>query len=206
MKRVVAALLTCVMVLGLTACGGASKSKWTEDDFTFKDGSEEVVVEEGTSLIVWDDVSYLTTDFGDKSYEEYDGGFETNRGLEIGMTMDDFKKLYNVKNGYAVWELLSGEDSAYTSFKAYSNQEPSAMYDNANSAWLDIGYKKEGGAWKQLTDEEVCDVWFCEADMSDYDEVVILSVNFDYDAEVCGIAMYHITYNDEWVTWQDWAD
>lgn len=206
MKKILALLLTCVTLAGLTACGSGSTSGWTDKDFTFKNGSETLEVEEGNALLVWDTISYLTTDFVDNSYDEYDGGFATNRGLELGMTLSDFKKLYNVKNGYAVWELLSGENSSYTSFDVYTNQKPSEMYADANSVWLDLGYAKVNGKWKALTDVEVRDVWFCEADLDDFDEVVILSVNLDSLGEIVGIGMYHIDYNEDWVVWQDWAE
>lgn len=206
MKKILALLLTCVTLAGLTACGSGSASGWTDKDFTFKNGSETLEVEEGNALLVWDTISYLTTDFVDNSYDEYDGGFATNRGLELGMTLSDFKKLYNVKNGYAVWELLSGEDSSYTSFDVYTNQQPSEMYADANSVWLDLGYANVNGKWKALTDVEVRDVWFCDADLDDFDEVVILSVNLDSLGEIVGIGMYHIDYNEDWVVWQDWAE
>ena len=36
MKKAVAVLLTCVTMLGLTACGKASKEGWTDADLDFK--------------------------------------------------------------------------------------------------------------------------------------------------------------------------
>lgn len=203
MKRVLALVLTCMTVLGLTACGGSSKIQWTDEDLTFQKGSKKIEVELGNSILMWDDITYLTTDFEDNIYEEYDGGFATNRGLEVGMTLDDYKELYNVKNGYAVWELISGD---YTSFDAYTNQKPLELYEDAGSVWLDIGYSKVNGRWKVLTDVEVRDVWFCDADLDDYDEIVILSVGIDSMGEIVGISMYHTEYDEEWVVWQDWAE
>lgn len=204
MKKALAVILACTMVLGLTACTGSSKSKWTEDDFVFV-GSEKLEVEEGHALIVYDDATYLTS-YEDGSYEQYDEEFATNRGLELDMTIDDFKKLYTVMKGYAVWELYTGDSNEYTSFNEYNNEDPSEMYEEANNVWLDIGFCKEDGKWRVLKDEEVRDVWFCDADLDDYGECVVFAINFDKLGEVVGISCEHFDYDKEWVEWQDWAE
>ncbi len=203
MKKLVAIMLTCVMAMSLVACGGNSKAKWTEDDLVFVNGSEKQEVECDYAIIVYDDVSYYT-DHATGDYEEFDFEFVTNRGLELGMTMDDYKELYNVKPGYAVWELYSGSNNEWTSFAAYSNQDPAEMYDEYNNAWLDIGYSKVDGKWVQMEDFEVQDTWFCDADFDEFEEVVIFAVNFDEFGKVTGISLEHFTYDDAWVEWQAW--
>ncbi|MGN0431879.1 MAG: hypothetical protein ACI4EQ_05925 [Lachnospiraceae bacterium] len=203
MKKLVAAVLTCVMAFSLVACGN-SKAKWTDEDLVFVNGSEKQEVKCDHAMIVYSDVSYYT-DYADGDYEEFDFEFATNRGLELGMTLDDYKKLYSVKPGYAVWELYSGSQNEYTSFAAYTNQEPDEMYNGTNNnVWLDIGYCKVDGKWKVMEDYEVQNAWFCDADLDEYEEVVVFAVNFDTDGEITGISLEHFTYDDAWVEWQAW--
>lgn len=203
MKRVIAVLLACTMVLGLTACSGSKK--WTDKDLTFKSGSDQIKVEKDNAFIVYEDVSYLTQ-YSDGSYEEFDTEYVTNRGLKLGMSLEDYKKMYNVVKGYAVWELYSGSENEYTSFAEYNNQSPTDMYDESNNIWLDIGFCKEGGKWRQLKDVEVQDVWFCDASYSDFEEAVVFAVNFDKWEQVSGISLEHFTYDEGWTEWQGWAD
>ena len=114
-KRLMAAVLACAMMLGLTACSGLSSSKLTENDFTFKGSEDEITLKEGRELLVYEDVTYVRK-YSDGSYDQYDEGYETQRGLKLGMELSDYKKLYNVVKGYAVWEIYSGDDGMYTSF------------------------------------------------------------------------------------------
>ena len=204
MKKLVAIMLTCVMALSLVACGN-SKAKWTEEDLTFTGDSDSQEVKVDHAIIVYEDVTYYT-DYADGSYEEFAEEFVTNRGLELGMSLEDYEKLYNVKPGYAVWELYSGSNNEWTSFEAYTNQEPSEMYDEYNNAWLDIGYCKVDGKWEQLEDHEVMDTWFCDADLDAFEEVVIFAVNFDELGQVTGISLEHFTYDEAWVEWQGWVE
>ena len=44
------------------------------------------------------------------------------------------------------------------------------------------------------------------APIGDYGDVMILSVNLYEDDRVYDISMEYFTYDDNWVTWQDWAD
>lgn len=205
MKKILAALLTCTMMLGLTACGG-SKSAWTDADLTFKSASgEEVTAKLDYAFITYDEEAYLT-DYADGTWEEWYEEFATNRGLELGMSIDDYTKLYNVKNGYAVWECFSGDNNEYTSFEAYTNQDPAKLYDEYNNVWLDIGYQKVDGKWEVLEDYEVGNVWFCEANLEDYDEVVVFAVNIDTYGQIVGISAEHFTYDEAWVEWQGWIE
>lgn len=206
MKKALAVILACTMALGLTACaGGIKKSQWTDEDFVFS-GSEKIEVEEGNAFIVYEDTSYLT-DYSSGDYEEYAEEFATNRGLELGMTLDDYKKLYTVMNGYAVWELYTGDENEYTSFEEYTNQSLSEMYDGTNNnVWLDIGFYKDGSKWKVLKDYEVQNVWFCDADLEDYEEVVVFAVNFDKWGQIVGISLEHFDYAEGWVEWQGWSE
>lgn len=203
MKKIVAMILTCAMAFSLVACGGNSKADWTAEDMTFTGASDSQEVKVDHAIIVYEDVTYYTS-YADGSYEEFAEEFVTSRGLELGMSMDDYKELYNVKPGYAVWELYSGDNNEWTSFAAYSNQDPSEMYDEYNNAWLDIGYSKVDGKWVQMEDFEVQDTWFCDADMDDFEEVVIFAVNFDDFGKITGISLEHFTYDDAWVEWQAW--
>lgn len=206
MKKAVAVLLTCVAMLGLTACGGQKKEGWADADLDFKSASETVTVKKDHAFITYNDVAYYT-DYSDGSYEEYSEAFATNRGLEIGMTVEDYAKLYSVKPGYAVWELYSGSNNEYTSFAEYTNQDPSEMYDGTyGNVWLDLGFAKEDGKWRVLRDYEVQNVWFCDADFDDFDEVVVFAVNFDKWGEIQGFSIEHFTYDEVWDTWQGWAD
>lgn len=199
-KKLLAAALAAVMVLGLTACG--SNAGFTEDDLVFK-GDEEITVDKDYAVIVYEDAAYYMGITND-DYEEIAGVFETSRGLGLGMTLDDYKKLYGVKNGYAVWELFSGDNNEYTSFDAYSNQSADEMYEDANNVWLDLAWCKEGGKWRAMTDVEVRDTWFCDADYDDFDEIVFLSVNLDDMDEVIGLAIYYVTYDEDWSEYQAW--
>ena len=60
------------------------------------------------------------------------------------------------------------------------------MYDGTyNNAWLDIGFCKENGEWRALRDYEVQDTWFCDANLDDYEEVVVFAPYFgEYRAYV----------------------
>ncbi len=207
MKKIVAVLLTCTLLLSLTACGlGNTAGKWTNDDLVFTTGSEEVVVPEGKAFIVYDDESYLTN-YSDGTYEEYDKDFMTKRGLALGMTFEEFEKLYGVKNGYAVWEIYTGENNEYTNFEAYTKQSLSEMYnDTNNNVWLDLAFTNVNGKWEQLTDVETQDVWFCDADLNAFGEVVVFGVNFDEWGRVSGISLEHFNYDEAWVEWQGWVD
>lgn len=200
-KRILATVLACAMMLGMTACGGAGT--WTEEDFTFK-GEKDVTLKTDHEVIIYDDLSYVR-ELTEGDYDEYEESLTTQRGLAVGMELADYKKLYNVVKGYAVWEIYSGEDGMYTSFAEYTGQDPEEMYeDDVTNVWLDLGFYKEKGKWVAMQDVEVQDVWFCEADQDEYDECVILSVNLDEDGEVMGINCNYFTYDDAWVEWQAW--
>lgn len=206
MKKAVAVLLICAAMLGLTACGGQKKEGWTDADLDFKSASETVTVKKDHSFITYEGEAYYR-DYSDGSAEEYVETFATNRGLEIGMTVEDYAKLYSVKPGYAVWELYSGSSNEYTSFAEYTNQEPSEMYNGTyNNVWLDLGFCKEDGKWRVLKDYEVQNVWFCDADFDDFDEVVVFAVNLNKWGEVQGLSIEHFTYDEDWDAWQGWAD
>lgn len=213
MKKLLATMLAVVMVCGLTACGGSKG--WTDKDFIMKNGDDEVEVKKENVWYGFDGVSYMD-DYaawvdGDEAWEEvFEDEYTTNRGLEIGMDMDDFCKLYDVKEGYAVWEVVSGESGEWTEFAAYDkNQDMDDVYDDFSddlypNIWLDLGYYKDGNKWVAMEDVDVQDVWFCEADSSDFKEVAILSVNFDDDGEIKAISLSHIKYNGTWEEWQGW--
>ncbi len=177
---------------------------WNDADLTFTDGNSQVTVELNHAFIVYEGESYLT-DHSDGSYEEY-GEFMTNRGLAMGMTLDDYMRLYDVTDGYVVWEVYSGDSNEYTGFYEYTGQSPDEMHDMGNTVWLDIGFYKQDGVWNRLMDYEIRDVWFCDADLSDYDEVIVFAVNFDVWGDVTGISLEYFTYDEDWVVWQDWAE
>lgn len=81
------------------------------------------------------------------------------------------------------------------------------MYDGTNNnVWLDIGFYKDGGKWKVLKDYEVQNVWFCDAELDDYEEVVVFAVNFDKWGQVVGISLEYFDYDEDWVEWQGWAE
>lgn len=213
MKKVLAIVLACVMVCGLTACGN-SKKTWTDDDLIMRDGSDEIEVKEGCVYYGFEDVSYLD-DYeayvdGDDDYEEeYDEEFATNRGLELGMEFEDYDKLYSLVEGYAVWEVITGEYGEYTEFAPYDGEDMEEIYDEYShedypNIWLDLGYYKEDGKWVMMEDTDLQDVWFCQADEDDFKEVAILSVNMDEDGEIIGICLSHINYNEDWEIWQSW--
>lgn len=193
-KRLLAAVLACAMMLGLTACSGLSSSKWTENDFTFKGSEDEITLKEGRELLVYEDVTYVRK-YSDGSYDQYDEEYETQRGLKLGMEISDYKKLY------------SGDDGMYTSFAEYNNEDPDDMYgSDVTNVWLDLGFYKQDGKWVAMQDVEVQNIWFCEEDQDDYDECVILSVNLSADGEIIGLGCNHFSYDDEWVEWQAWAE
>lgn len=179
-------------------------SGWSDADFVFTSDSESVTVSLGHTFRIntYYEKCYFSDYYGD--YDEYDELFATSRGLEPGMTLQNYIALYDLQPGYAVWERYSGDNGEYTSFMNYTGQSGYEMYDGYVNVWLDVGYCKENGEWRLMEDTEVRDVWFCDAPLSDYDEVVILSVNVYEDDVIWDISMEHFTYNDAWVIWQDW--
>ena len=189
----------------LEALNAANREGFTDADLVFRNDSVEVTVERDHAFIVRSSgVSYYSS-YGDNSYEEY-GALETSRGLKLGDSLEDYLSLYAVKSGYSAWELYSGDNNEYTSFAEYEGQSPATMYESYNNVWLDIGFSKENGEWRILTDHEIMNTWFCDAPLSDYEEVVIFAVNFDSWGEVVGISCEHFSYNEAWVEQQDWAD
>ena len=183
-----------------------NKEEFTDADLIFSNGSTQIEVALNNSFIVYPNGSQILS-YADADYATSEGLFSTNRGLEIGMTLDDYRELYYVEPGYAVWELFRGENNEYTSFAEYTGQSPADMYDGTyNNAWLDIGFCKENGEWRALLDYEVRDTWFCDADLDDYEEVVVFAVNLNQWGEVCGLSLEHFSYDEGWVDWQGWAD
>lgn len=179
-------------------------AEWSEADFVFTSDSESITVSLGHYFRVntYYDESYLADYYGD--YDEYDDLFATSRGLAPGMTLKDYINLYDLQPDYAVWERYSGDNGEYTSFMNYTGQSAYEMYDGYVNVWLDTGYCKENGQWRILEDWEIRDIWFCDAPLSDYDEVVILSVNVYENDIIWDISMEHFTYDEHWVYWQDW--
>ncbi|MCH5270060.1 MAG: zinc-ribbon domain-containing protein [Lachnospiraceae bacterium] len=181
-------------------------SEWTEADFVFTSDSESITVSLGHYFRVntYYEESYLADYYG--NYDDFDELFVTSRGLAPGMTLNDYINLYDLQPGYAVWERYSGDNGEYTSFMNYTGQSGYEMYDGYVNVWLDTGYCKENGQWRILEDWEVREIWFCDAPLNDYDEVVILSVNVYENDIIWDISMEHFTYDEDWVYWQDWAD
>ena len=205
MKRALAVFLAaCTMVLSLSACAGG-KSSWKDEDFTFTKGSETITVAYGQSFITYSSYSAHLSYDGNIWDTELEGEWTSNRGLKLGDTIDDFKKLYTVIKGYAVWELFNGDNNEYTSFQEYNNDSLSDMYASNNNVWLDLGFYKEDGQWKVMKDYELQNVWFCDANLSSYGECVVFSVNFDKWGQVVGLSIEHFNYDSNWVEWQNWA-
>ena len=183
----------------------APGSSFGNGDLVFIGSSDSIQVEKNHAIIVYTDATYYT-EYATGDYDEYAEEYMTARGLELGMTLDDYLTLYAVKEGYAAWELYSGSSNEYTSFVAYTGQDPDEMYYDYNNVWLDIGYCKENGEWRQLEDWEIQDTWFCDADLDDYEEVIVFAVNFNDWNEVKGISLEYFTYDDAWAEWQGWAE
>ncbi|MDE6129345.1 MAG: zinc-ribbon domain-containing protein, partial [Lachnospiraceae bacterium] len=177
---------------------------FADTDLIFRDGTYELTVELNHALIVRPSGTYYTS-YADASYEEY-GEYATDRGLKLGDSLEDYRTLYEVEPGYSAWELYSGENNEYTSFAEYTGQSPADMYNNYKNVWLDIGFSKENGEWRALTDIEIKETWFCDAPLYDYEEVVIFAVNFDEWGEVIGLSLEHFSYDEGWVEWQAWDD
>lgn len=183
-----------------------NREEYTDADLTFFCGSDSIEVSLNHSFIVYVDGSQLLS-YADAERETTEDVYATNRGLELGMTLEDYRNLYYVEPGYAAWELFRGENNEYTSFAEYTGQDPADMYDGTyNNAWLDIGFCKENGEWRALRDYEVQDTWFCDASLDDYEEVVVFAVNLNQWGEVCGLSLEHFTYDEGWVDWQGWAN
>lgn len=205
MKKKLTTLLLAMMLLGLTACG-ETKQKWAEEDLTFSNGSKSFKVEEGNIWYGYEEGGYLVQ-YINETDEMYDGNFATNRGLKIGMTLEDYKEIYRIIPGYAVWEIVSGEEGEYTEFAAYNNDDPADMYTASDvNCWLNIGYYKDGDTWRALKDYEVQDIWLCDADQDKFKQAAILSVNIDPYGDVVGISLSNIKYDDVWVEWQGWEE
>ena len=186
------------------ALAAMNQKGFTDADLVFWQGAYELTVELNHAFIVRSSGSYYTS-YADASYEEY-GEYETDRGLRLGDSLEDYQKLYEVEPGYSAWELYSGDNNEYTSFAAYEGQLPSDMYESYNNVWLDIGFSKENGEWRALTDMEIKETWFCDAPLYDYEEVVIFAVNFNEWGEVIGLSLEHFSYDEGWVDWQAWDD
>lgn len=209
-KKLMAVLLGTMMVLSLAACG-SSKAAFTDDDLVVKAGSEEVRVALNHYFYMNDEYSEYDNMLDYDDWEEYGTGFATSKGLELGMTMDDYKDLYAVKNGYALWELLDYDDDGYGYISTpaeYTNESARTIYDEygdkADVAYLDLGWCKEDGKWRAMTDEELYDVWYCEASYSEFGEVAIISVGFDYYDRAAVLYLYHFTYNGDFADWSGW--
>ena len=200
-----------------------ASSGWSDEDFVFTSDSQSVTVDLGYGFRVdtYYEMSYLTdyyeaylTDYfgGDEVYDDI--SFRTNRGLTPGMTFQDYISLYGLQPGYVAWEVILSDDvDDYTAFSEYSGGSAYEIYDYYYekydyeyyvNAWMDLGYCKENGEWRLLADKEVRDIWFCEAPLSDYDEVVILSVNVYKDDMIGDISLVHLNYDREWVVSQNW--
>lgn len=192
-------------VTEVKAAMAASNGSFSDADLTFNNEGEEQKVELNHAIIVYSDVTYYT-EYATGNYDEYAAEYATDRGLSLGMSMEDYLSRYNVVEGYAVWELYSGSSNEYTSFAAYNEENPDTMYEDYNNVWLDIGYCKENGEWRQLEDWEVQDTWFCDANFEDYEEVIVFAVNFDTAGTVKGISLEHFSYDDAWAEWQGWAE
>lgn len=210
-KKLLALILSAGMVLSLAGCGSGSgsgsKADFAADDLVFK-GSEEIRVALDHWLFVAEDYTDYENMYDVDDWTEYEEAFATSRGLEIGMTLDEYKKLYNIKYGYAVWEQITYDNYTYLDY--YTNQDSADMYNDddisVDTLWLDLGWYKDGSSWKAMSDEEFMDVWFCHAGLDKYDEVAILSVYLDEFEEIGAMYFYHFTYDDDWVTWQGWVD
>lgn len=205
MKKFIVTLLSIMTVLSLCACGSlASKGiSFSEDDLVLVDGSDELELELNHSVYIWPDYTYVE-DHSDYSYEELETDYETAKGLAIGDKVEDYKKLYFTQNSDAVWELCDSQN--YTEFSKYTGQSAADMVGTDNATWLDVGFYLDNGKWKQLTDVEVRDIWLCEADLDDFDEVVIMSVNLNEFDEVNCISVNYFEYDEGFVTYQDWIE
>ena len=179
---------------------------FSSDDLYFT-GSDNIYVETDHSIIVYEDVTYYT-DYATGDYEEMEEEFTTARGLALGMTMEDYLNMYNVTPGYAAWELFSGDNNEYTSFSPYYDGDTAEDFLSGeyNTVWLDIGFSLEDGYWRQMEDWEIQDTWFCDADLYDYEEVIVFAVCIDDWGTVTGISLEHFTYDEGWVEWQGWAE
>ena len=204
MKRALAVLFVTLMTCSVCACGQSQEEKWADEDFVFYSEDEGVVVTQGHAFIAYENTGYLTAD-ADSSYQQYDAKFSTERGLKIGMTMEELKTLYEVTPMNAVWELYSGNENQYNSFKAYNEEAPGEMYDDTyHNVWLDLGFVKVDDEWVSLNPKEIQDIWFCNADYEAYGEVALFAVNFDTDGLVSGISVEHLSYDESWAVSQGW--
>lgn len=197
-KKLLALILSTAMVLSLAGCG--SKAALAADDLVFAGSEDDVKLKVDNILYMEEDWTGWV-DLNTGNYEEFYEEFVSARGLEVGMTLSDYKNLYAVKRGYAVWELIDG---GYTSFDEYTNQSASDMYKDADDVWLDLGWCKDGDKWRAMTDVEVQDTWFCDADLDAFDEIVFFSVGLDKNDKIQFIYVYYITYDEYWVALQGW--
>lgn len=205
MKKFLVTLLAVAAVFGLCACGSLFNkgANFSKEDLVLTDGSDTFEVELNHSVYVWPDYTYVEA-HSDYSYEELETVYETAKGLAIGDSVRDYKEMYFKSNSYAVWELCDSQN--YTQFSKYTGQSAADMVDVDNATWLDVGFYLDKGKWKQLTDVEVKDIWLCEADLDDFDEVVIMSVNLDEFDEINCISINYFEYDEDFVVYQDWLD
>ncbi len=201
------ALLLTVIIVAVTGCGSTKNAgTWTDEDFSFQNQSEVMELPSGSAMMVREGKTYtLPLKVDAAGYEEYPESFTMDRGLELGSTLKDYKKLYPAGAESLIWEVYTSDGDTY--FKPYGNETLTGLYDAyEGSVWLDVAYAYENGTWVPLAGHELQDIWFCEADPSEYDRVALLSVNFDKEEIVTGIYLYHIVYDEAFIAWQNWAE
>ena len=178
----------------------AAKTGLSAKDFVVT-GSRDIEVTLNTVLFIEDNWT-LIGDIITYDSEQFDEDFATSRGLKLGMSLSDYEKLYPVEEGYALWEVFDAD--GYTDGVYYTGQDVRELYEDFVDIWLDLAWVKEDGKWKLLSNNEVGNIWFCEASFSKYDEIMFLSVNIDPSEKIQCIYMYHVNYDDDWVAFQDW--
>lgn len=205
-KKIGILLAVAMMTVALCGCSNLLNSRdkvFSEEDLVFYNGSEEIELQLNQTLSIEYDSTYLEEQ-ADYSYEEYEAGFQTARGLSLGDSKEDYKELYYNEDNYAVWELCDSDN--YTKFEKYSGQSAEEMADENTQKWLDTGYYLKDGKWKRLTNIEVKNIWLCYADLEDFDEVVIISANLSDFDEIVRIDVYYFEYDEDFVEYQGWIE
>lgn len=204
MKKLLTALISVVLITGLTGCGPKTVPvPFTAEDLVFSDGNEEIPVELNQVFFAFPEYS-CTERYEDYEYSEYDAVFSTARGLTVGSTVQEYREAYFGKNSNAAWELVGNEE--ITRFRGYNGEDPAEVAEDGETPWLDCGFYLEDGEWKPLTGYELSDIWLCNVPEDQYDEVVIISACIDEDGLIYALSMNYIDYGETFFEYQGWEE
>lgn len=208
MKQISKIIIALLMITCMCGCAGPlsfgpKEQAFSEDDLVFVGEDSTIQLDLNQSIYIGTDYAY-TEEHSAYSYTDYYENFQTARGLECGDYIDDYKDAYFKRDINAVWEICY--DDYTTMFKQYDGKSIDELSDSSVLVWLDCGYYRDGDKWKRLSDYEVKDIWFCDAEFEDYDEVVIISANLSEDNQISCISFNYFEYDEDFAAYLSWEE